>query len=541
MAKNFLEINKRLEEGEKAEGYFLNRVIEANMGIVMELAHKLAVHNHFDSDEEEDLVIMGSVGLSNAASTFDSGKQVKFSTWATRIVRQEMLREVDRIKKGQKKQKDFAELSKIEESGPFVDEIVESVVYEEEREKQKELVTRLIRENTKGVSSKELEGKIDIFLEFSGLADGKRKSVTEIKEKTNRKRSSIIRHIRSCQRILRSQMELPQNMQDDHINEAIKEKDLILLNYIIEKNKDGIYPNSTMILSSPVTSRFFFSRSVLSESVRRLKDLKGCRFELMGRGQGYKLLNADEVTNLTGQDRVAISIVALLLKEYENTPFQKSFKSMWHKLQESEGIILENGSFSQEPVSIITDPLPEISSSVFNKLLNACREHKSITFQYASASSSYGGKRRADPYHIVCQKGSWYLLCYNHKTEDFRWFSFSRFKNVTVLNEVFEFRDDFRLDDYFDSKTGILWSTEKKKVSILVHANIARFMAERQWFHDQELNWRETGEVQIDFSTTNPQELSRFIMQWSPDIEVLAPEELKKEIKKLAQKTASYY
>lgn len=336
-------------------------------------------------------------------------------------------------------------------------------------------------------------------------------------------------------------MELPQSMQDDHISEAIKEKDLILLNYIIEKNKDGIFPNSTMILSSPVTSRYFFSRSALSEAVRRLKTLKGCRFELMGRGQGYKLLNPEEVTNLTGQDRVAVSIVALLLKEYENTPFQKSFKAMWHKLQESEGIIMENGSFSQEPVSIITDPLPEISSDIFNKLLTACREHKSISFQYDSASSNFTGKRIADPYHIVCQKGSWYLLGYIRKTEEFRWFSFSRFKNVTVQDEVFSLRDDFSLEDYFDSKTGILWSTEKKKVSILVHANIARFMSERQWFHDQKIFRRESGEIQIDFSTTNLQELNRFIMQWSPDIEVLAPEDLKIEIKRLAKKTASYY
>lgn len=545
MAKklSYTEVNRQLESGALKTKALLDQVYIANQGLIVDVIKKITEDYALSEDEKDDLRSAGQLALYNAAETYDfkNQKGAGFSTWAQRIIKQGVGKELNRIKKQKKNEYSNNKKDKDLEFEDPNSDLEKDFLAKEEREEKAHKIEKLIREKTKGIKPKELDAKINIYLEYCGYKDGIAKTVDDLSGFFGRKRSRIISIIRSCERILREDAELKENVKGRMAGETIKEKDLVLLQYIIKCNKEDIYPNATLITAARETSPLFKSKYSIGDSIRRLKDVKGCRFELVGRGQGYKLLNEEAITSLTDEDLMAASIISLLLKEYSNTPFKKSFRAIWGKLREGQGVVAGDTPFQEEPVSLVTDPLPFIDMKIFKKLYEATRSRRSITFEYNSASSGDLGERKADPYHIVCQKGSWYVLCYCPESEIYKWFSFSRFKKVNISKKVYEVKEDFNLKDYFSEKAGILWGKEAMKVKLRVRPHMAVYMSERKWYADQTETLNDDGTLDLEFTTNHPSELQRFIMHWSPDVEVIEPEELRKTIREVARKTAALY
>lgn len=59
-------------------------------------------------------------------------------------------------------------------------------------------------------------------------------------------------------------------------------------------------------------------------------------------------------------------------------------------------------------------------------VLEAIRQHKVLTFDYASKSSGITAKRRVDPWQAVCRTGAWYLIGFDHDHQEMRTFRISR-------------------------------------------------------------------------------------------------------------------
>lgn len=82
--KEETELLKRLSEGDKEAKDIL---IERNLRLVVYIARK------FENTkvQAEDLVSIGSIGLIKAINTFDTGKNIKLATYASRCIENEIL------------------------------------------------------------------------------------------------------------------------------------------------------------------------------------------------------------------------------------------------------------------------------------------------------------------------------------------------------------------------------------------------------------------------------------------------------------------
>ena len=75
---------KRLAEGDRAAR---NLLIERNLRLV---AHTVKKY-YSSSDEQDDLISIGTVGLIKAVDSYKSGKKVKLGTYASKCIRNEIL------------------------------------------------------------------------------------------------------------------------------------------------------------------------------------------------------------------------------------------------------------------------------------------------------------------------------------------------------------------------------------------------------------------------------------------------------------------
>ena len=82
-------ISRKTEEPEKEKSgtNVKDEMIEDNLDLVTMLARKYANHR----TRQEDLVSVGSIGLIKAVESFDESKNVKFSTYASTCIKNEML------------------------------------------------------------------------------------------------------------------------------------------------------------------------------------------------------------------------------------------------------------------------------------------------------------------------------------------------------------------------------------------------------------------------------------------------------------------
>lgn len=83
------------EEMERGSTKAKHKLIEHNLRLVVHIARKY----HNSSEEQEELISIGTFGLMKAVDTFDYKKGAKFSTYASRCVENEILMHFRAMKK----------------------------------------------------------------------------------------------------------------------------------------------------------------------------------------------------------------------------------------------------------------------------------------------------------------------------------------------------------------------------------------------------------------------------------------------------------
>ena len=66
---------------------------------------------------------------------------------------------------------------------------------------------------------------------------------------------------------------------------------------------------------------------------------------------------------------------------------------------------------------------------------------------------------------------------------------------------------------------------------LLFSSERARWVAEERWHRDQQARFREDGSFELRIPYDDPRELAMDILKYGPDVEVLRPASLRREIR----------
>lgn len=239
----------------------------------------------------------------------------------------------------------------------------------------------------------------------------------------------------------------------------------------------------------------------------------------------------------------SLALFDQLLLQYKNTPLEQNLKSVFKKITESlpEKIFVDS-TFLSDDVTYIPDALPKINPKNFEKIFNALRTKSMLSFNYCPLQKSTFMQRKLEPYHVVCQRGNWYVLGKDNLKGDIRIFSFARMENVKITSEHFEVPADFDVRKYVDSQMGVwLSSHEERKVRLLFSTQIGTFAAEHIWNENQKVVRNTDGSVEVSFRTTQLPEVKRLVLGQGSTVKVLEPENLVTEVKEEIAKMAEMY
>jgi len=236
---------------------------------------------------------------------------------------------------------------------------------------------------------------------------------------------------------------------------------------------------------------------------------------------------------LTDGDLIAILLVERLAREYRGTAIglqvQEAFAKVLGAMTDTVSVDFEA---LVEAYSFEASATTELEPQLFQRLGRAARERRRIEMTYFTAGRGELTERRVDPLHLRNYLSEWYVIAFDHLRGEVRDFHLGRIRELTVLDERFDWPAGFDLTAYLDSGFGMMRGREPFQVEIVFDEYQARWIRERKTFHPtEEREELPDGGLRLRMRVTALDGVKRFVMQYGAHAHVLAPEELRKAVR----------
>ena len=236
---------------------------------------------------------------------------------------------------------------------------------------------------------------------------------------------------------------------------------------------------------------------------------------------------------LTEGELVAILLAERLARQYRGTAIGRQVEGAFAKVLNAmtATVSIDFGSLS-EAYSFEAAATSELDPELFRRLGRAAIERRRIEMSYYTAGRGELTRRRADPLHLRNYLGEWYLIAYDHLRDGIRDFHAGRIRELKVTEERFDWPEDFDLTRYLDSGFAMIRGREPIDVEIVFDEYQARWIRERGKVHPtEEREEMADGGLRIRLRVTALDGVRRYVMQYGSHAEVIAPEELRREIR----------
>jgi len=253
--------------------------------------------------------------------------------------------------------------------------------------------------------------------------------------------------------------------------------------------------------------------------------------------EGYKFTHGDRIKKLIlSQDELITLFSAGQAVSALGTSFRENFQNLINRMFLAPGKALQ-----KETRIIIKTPAPVITDKtdiVLKAISVSMNEKRSIEITYRSRQSKTTGTRIVDPYGLIYYEGIWIMIGFCHKRKDIRSFAVDRILDIKERYLYFETRKDFDLNTYLSHTWGIIDGKEVK-IKVKFNAKVADYIIRKEkWHSSEKRNILPCGGVELSFTIAGANEIKRWIYSWLPDVEVIKPEWLRKQIQKELSESA---
>ena len=177
----------------------------------------------------------------------------------------------------------------------------------------------------------------------------------------------------------------------------------------------------------------------------------------------------------------------------------------------------------------------------FATVAGALMQRRRLALVYHGRERDAATERTVSPQRLVHYRDNWYLDAWCHTRRGLRSFSLDRVRKAKGAGEAATEVDDERLDRHFAGAYGIFSGVPGNMAVLSFSPERARWVAGERWHRDQQARFREDGSFELRIPYDDPRELVMDILKYGPDVEVLRPASLRREVRtRLAAALARY-
>ena len=177
----------------------------------------------------------------------------------------------------------------------------------------------------------------------------------------------------------------------------------------------------------------------------------------------------------------------------------------------------------------------------FQIVASAVLARERLHLKYWNRSNDETTERDVSPQRLVHYRNNWYLDAWCHLRNDIRSFSLDAISAVAVVPGKLKEVSEDELKAVLASGYGIFSGRKVQWATLRFTPERARYVALEMWHSKQRSRFEKDGAYVIEVPFSSQKELVQDILRFGPDVEVVAPAALRKEVADRARETAAQY
>ena len=177
----------------------------------------------------------------------------------------------------------------------------------------------------------------------------------------------------------------------------------------------------------------------------------------------------------------------------------------------------------------------------FQLAARALLERKRLRITYYTRTRDEETRRDISPQRLVHYRENWYLDAWCHLRQDVRSFAIDAIREAAMLDEKAREVRESELDEVLASGYGIFSGRNVEWAKLRFTAERARWVATEQWHPQQRSRFDTDGSYVLELPYSDHRELVMDILRHGPEVEVLAPEDLRRRVREALQTALELY
>ena len=244
--------------------------------------------------------------------------------------------------------------------------------------------------------------------------------------------------------------------------------------------------------------------------------------------------SADELQALLTMDRLLGDLQPGVLSELI-APLRKRLRGL-----------LESGEHSAEDIArrikILSMGSRRVAPAHFRTIATAVLTRKRLRLRHQRRQDGEVIDREVSPQRLVHYRDNWYLDAWCHKRQALRTFGLDAIETAMVVpdKDVKEISED-TLERHYASGYGIFAGSATRDAVLQFGASSARWVSRETWHPEQIGTPQLDGTYLLQFPYSQEPELVMDILKYGADVQVLAPESLRKAVAEKLRAAAKLY
>jgi len=304
---------------------------------------------------------------------------------------------------------------------------------------------------------------------------------------------------------------------------------------------------------SAMLDRLEISRATFKRDLNYLRDrlnapivwdrfAGGYRFEESKPG-ARKAGPKHELPGLWFNSSEAYALLAMqqLLKEIEPNLLAGQIEPLSVRLRALLGSTEHDVGEIEKRIKVLQVGARRANPEHFAQIAKAVLTRRQLQIDYFSRGAAQLTTRTISPQRLVNYRGNWYVDAWCHLRNGLRSFSVDAVQQVEALRERSKAVSEKDLKEYFETSYGIFSGKATKIAKLRFTPDRARWVANESWHPSQKGTFDEQGAYLLEFPYHHDTELVMDILRHGPDVEVLAPKELRQAVKQQLEQAVSGY
>lgn len=251
--------------------------------------------------------------------------------------------------------------------------------------------------------------------------------------------------------------------------------------------------------------------------------------------------------NLTGEELLAMAVARQALGVFSGADFGERLRDAFDKVTGGalNDATLGNGTPFDELISYRTPGASIAAPAVFASILTCLLERRVLEVDYQTREAAAPKRRTLHPYHLACIENRWVLIARDAGKDDanapIRTYIVSRLAKPKWGEAQFKRPPRFDASRYVSSAFGAHSGEGKHLVRIRIAKVGAHHVLERRWHPTQVITQEPGGSVVMEFTVSDLGDITRWILGFGADCEVLAPTSLRDLLAAEAQRMVELY